>query len=218
MMHYRPPRRASLPFRLAHHDPFPGSVVIPNFVVRKLEAQVVRAGENECWTYETERPWKPAGDPNYEPNPARYARIKWRDPETGFEQVIPAHRLAMIADSGPFNPELYGCHLCANSLCCNPRHLYAGTDKQNRADRALMEAILAAQGTTDGVVLPPHPRSRMVCEALINGEDPAPVIERERRRLDQSFRTLSSAKLSTVGGLPPSPRPRPARSSHIAAV
>jgi hypothetical protein len=45
---------------------------------------------------------------------------------------------------------------------------------------------------------------------------PAPIIERER--LAQSSGSLSSAKLSTGGGSPPSPRPRPARGSHIAVA
>ena len=212
MMNYRPPRRASLPYRLAHHDPFPGSVVIPDYVVRKLESRVIRAGKNECWTYEPERPFRFVNMPDFEPNPGRYARIKWRDPETDFEQVIPAHRLALIANSGPFDPELYACHLCDRSRrCCNPKHLYAGTATQNSEDRWLMAAIQAAQGTTEGVVLPPHPRSRMMCEALINGEDPTTIIERERRRLAPPSRSLPVGSFKGASVPPPSRRLRPTR-------
>lgn len=136
MINYRPSRRASLPYRLAHHEPFPGSVVIPDCVVRKLESRVVQAGENECWTYVAEKPWKPSGNPNFEPDPGCYNQIAWRDPETGFRQTIPAHRLALIVGSGPISPELYACHLCASSRrCCNPRHLYGGSQLLNQADR-----------------------------------------------------------------------------------
>lgn len=31
--------------------------------------------------------------------------------------------------------ELYVCHSCGNPRCCNPKHLYAGTPKQNQEDR-----------------------------------------------------------------------------------
>lgn len=31
--------------------------------------------------------------------------------------------------------ELYVCHSCGNAHCCNPKHLYAGTPKQNQEDR-----------------------------------------------------------------------------------
>ena len=74
-----------------------------------------------------------------------------------------------------------------------------------------MDAIMAAQGTTEGVVLPPHPRSRMVCEALINGEDPAPIIERARRRLAPPSGSLSIGPFRDASASLPSPRLRPAR-------
>ncbi|MGU3544521.1 hypothetical protein ACLBYE_16225 [Methylobacterium sp. A52T] len=177
-----------MPFRLAHHDPFPGSVVIPRHVVRKLEARVVRAGENECWPYVPDRPFRPVDVPDFEPDPDRHHQIAWRDPETNVRLTIPTHRLALIAEIGPISPDLQAYHLCARShRCCNPRHLYAGDPWRRADDRALLKAIEAAQGTTEGVVLPRHPRSRMVCEALINGQDPAPISEQERQRLDQLY-------------------------------
>ncbi|MCE4223638.1 hypothetical protein HCU64_07740 [Methylobacterium sp. C25] len=191
--------RVSFPYRLAHHDDFPGAIVIPDQIVRKLNSRVHKAGDNECWRYIPTRPFRFVGI-LHEPNPARYFGIQWTDPETGFFQSVPAHRLALIQDSGPISPDLLACHLCANPWCCNPAHLYEGTYKQNAADRVLMEAILRHRGTTKGVVLPRHPRSQIVCEELISGV------------VDVHARSASVANLSGRS-LFPSRRPRPARAA-----
>jgi hypothetical protein len=160
-------RRASLPFRLAHHDPFPGSVIIPAHVVEEFCIRVRRRGPNECWPCD---PAKPGG--NVEPDPGNSPRLGWRDPETNAYQTIPAHRLAIIIDSGPFAPELLALHLCSHSKCCNPAHIYGGTNEQFSQDRTLRNAILRAQGpgSLEGVILPRHPRSAAVCEAMIAGD------------------------------------------------
>lgn len=44
------------------------------------------------------------------------------------------HRLALAAVEGPLTEGLVVRHLCHNTLCCNPKHLKEGTQKENYND------------------------------------------------------------------------------------
>lgn len=68
-----------------------------------------------CWL------WAQAGDPS------GYGAAKWKGTQIG------AHRLSAIA-SGMDVTGLYVCHRCDTPACCNPNHLFLGSNKENQMD------------------------------------------------------------------------------------
>lgn len=64
-----------------------------------------------------------------------------------------AHRLAWEFTNGPIPPGLCVCHNCPdgdNPSCCNPRHLWLGTNVQNTADRQAKGRHWARAGAENG--------------------------------------------------------------------
>lgn len=58
-----------------------------------------------------------------------YGRIGWKSKASTL-----AHRAAYVIATGD-NTSLLICHRCDNPSCCNPHHLFTGTDKDNSNDR-----------------------------------------------------------------------------------
>jgi hypothetical protein len=57
--------------------------------------------------------------------------------ENGFKSQVGAHVLAYTLHHGALPEGLWVLHKCNHRLCCNPTHLYAGTQVENMQDRKL---------------------------------------------------------------------------------
>jgi hypothetical protein len=74
-------------------------------------------GEDDCWNWKL---WK---------NTKGYGRWKV------CKKTIFCHRHAYEISIGPIPDGYHILHHCDNPLCCNPKHLFAGTNKDNVNDR-----------------------------------------------------------------------------------
>lgn len=68
-------------------------------------------------------------------NPEGYGRISIKC------RLYYAHRLSYTLHKGPIPEGLVVCHRCDTPSCCNPEHLFAGTQSENLYDASRKERI-----------------------------------------------------------------------------
>jgi hypothetical protein len=96
--------------------------------IRVFWTLVRKSGEDECWL------WQGGfSDRNY-------GRFRFG----GRAQY--AHRLSWIFINGPVPRGIFVLHSCDNPPCCNPKHLWLGTNEDNIADRTRKGRTVASRG------------------------------------------------------------------------
>jgi hypothetical protein len=87
----------------------------PADVAERFWKKVAKAGPDDCWLWTS----------------AKISRGYGKF--TIGKKTFAAHRLA-FALINSLNPDIYVLHKCDVPLCCNPNHLYAGTNGDNQRD------------------------------------------------------------------------------------
>ena len=77
-------------------------------------------GPGNCWPWTASRHFK------------GYGTVGWHG------KVRKAHRVAFMLTTGEW-PTSLACHSCDNPPCCNPAHLFDGTNDENMKDMARKE-------------------------------------------------------------------------------
>ena len=103
--------------------------------IQRFWERVARMGPEDCWEWQGYR------------NPSGYGQTSWNG------KLSLAHRIAQSLTDGEWSNRLHVCHTCDNPPCCNPAHLWRGTDLANQRDmiRKGRERHVAPLGEAHGM-------------------------------------------------------------------
>jgi hypothetical protein len=105
-------------------DAFPKSILpmlegkIGELRIMRFWSKVDIRGPDECWL------WQGSTNPN------GYGKFKIASYE-----LVTASRMALISDKREERGGMHVLHRCDNPPCCNPHHLYFGTQARNMLDK-----------------------------------------------------------------------------------
>lgn len=109
---------------------------IPELTERQLRnfwLKVDKRGSDDCWEWLAYR------------NPCGYGRVR-----LGPAGKFYAHRIAYYLATGKQPGSLCVCHHCDKPGCCNPVHLFLGTDADNVADMVAKGRLGPREGVSNG--------------------------------------------------------------------
>lgn len=98
--------------------------------------KVQRTGDDECW------PWIGKARTSF-----GYGMIGLGSRSEGIDR---AHRVAWTLTFGPIPDDLHVLHRCDNPPCCNPKHLFLGTNRDNVDDKVAKGRAGAPIGEENG--------------------------------------------------------------------
>jgi hypothetical protein len=102
--------------------------------IARFWSYVDRGDPEDCW------PWLR----NAHGGQMGYGRFKSR----GVNRA--AHRVAWELTNGPIPEGIFVCHHCDNPPCCNPAHLFLGTQAENLSDRDQKGRAVYKRGEQNG--------------------------------------------------------------------
>lgn len=101
-----------------------------NIIIRFFQSINYPGNDNDCWEW------------NCYCNNYGYGIFNWN-------RHIKAHRFIYECYNGPIPDDLFVCHKCDNPPCCNPDHLFLGTEQDNKND--MVQKNRQAFGSSNGM-------------------------------------------------------------------
>lgn len=127
--------------------------MIPDVVVQVFNSGLRKRSTGDCWPFVggsfNKRGWH---------------RIISRNDPQGKHRYL-AHRVAYELAHGEIPAGLFVLHRCDNPVCCNPAHLFLGTQSDNAKD--MWEKKRGKPGSLAGKVLGPSPHRGISRESLV---------------------------------------------------
>jgi hypothetical protein len=139
--------------------------------VERFWARIDRVGDR-CW------PWGGARSNGY-------GYVSWRG------RVQPAHRIAWQLTAGPIPAGVYVCHHCDQPACCNPAHLFLGTQTDNMRDCAAKGRTTKGDRNPSRLYPARRPRGEHHGNAKLTAADVLQI--RHRKRQGERTRVVAQA-------------------------